>query len=386
MRLPVSRRLDRTHESPFGADKGYPEAPCEDARREQELVATGMIQTLHAGIRDGLGALLYAGGLTVPARAAREHLTVVTFHRVLTAGERAQYPLRGLAVTSERLAWLLEFFRHHYTCVPLAEAADAWNAGERASKPWLAVTFDDALSDNFRHAAPVLERFGTRATFFVPCDAVERRELLWHDRLAWSLQAGFAADRRSVSSLLRELGVGGEALASPRLPLETVMDLAKRLAPSAREAFVNEAARIGGDAAIPDWDGMMSWDELRELRRRGHEIGSHSLSHPLLPQCDDAQLEREIAGSKGILDAQIREPIASFCYPNGDWDERAVQAVARSGYRWAVTTASGPNRPGASAFTLRRCNIVEEQVERRDGTPSEARVAWRLSGLARGRR
>lgn len=340
---------------------------------------------MRACIRDLLGSALHTARLTRPGRAGQDRLTIITLHRVLPGPQRAAYPLPGLAVRPERLAWLLGYFTRHYECGPLAEVAAAWSAGLPTARPRLAITFDDALADNFHHAAPVLDRFGVRATFFVPCDAVEERKLLWHDRLAWAVQGVAGVRPDAVRELLLHAGVPAAALGPATPPTDLVLARAKALGPASREALVRAAEALPG-AGAPAWEGMASWGELAELRRRGHEIGSHSLSHPLLPQCEDADVEREIAGSRHMIEERTGGPVVSFCYPNGDFDERAVRAVERSGYRWAVTTAPGPNRRGASPFTLRRADLVEEHLVDRHGAPSEARLAWRLSGLHPGLR
>jgi peptidoglycan/xylan/chitin deacetylase (PgdA/CDA1 family) len=125
----------------------------------------------------------------------------------------------------------------------------------------------------------------------------------------------------------------------------------------------------------------MGWEQLRELARDGHEIGSHSASHALLPQVGDAELERETAGSRQTLESRLDVPVDSFCYPNGDWDDRTVAAVRKAGYRRAVTTRWGSNAPGAAPFTLRRCDMDAAPVLDAGGRPAEVLLAWRLSGL-----
>lgn len=125
----------------------------------------------------------------------------------------------------------------------------------------------------------------------------------------------------------------------------------------------------------------MTWDEIRSLHQQGHEIGSHSVSHPLLRQCDDETLQHEIRGSKQVLEEQIGGEVESFCYPNGDWDERVREVVDSSGYRWAVTTEEGLNTSQADPLALRRCDMVDAHLVRRNGRPSEALAAWRISRL-----
>jgi peptidoglycan/xylan/chitin deacetylase (PgdA/CDA1 family) len=123
----------------------------------------------------------------------------------------------------------------------------------------------------------------------------------------------------------------------------------------------------------------MNWEQLRDLAGRGHEVGSHSLSHPLLPTVGDAELERESAGSRARLEAQLGVSCESFCYPNGDCDGRVVAAVRRAGYARAVTTAWGPNTAGADPLRLTRCDLQGTHARDRSGALSAPRLAFRLS-------
>src|SRR5262245_37847600 len=94
-------------------------------------------------IREFSSKLLWALGSTKPARAGRDRLTAVTFHRVLPEGHRREYPYPGLAVSPEELSWFLAFFRRHYEIDPLNTALARWTAGDAAGRPRMAITFDD---------------------------------------------------------------------------------------------------------------------------------------------------------------------------------------------------------------------------------------------------
>ena len=49
----------------------------------------------------------------------------------------------------------------------------------------------------------------------------------------------------------------------------------------------------------------MTTGEIIDLRRRGHTIAGHSISHPSLPQLDEADQEREIGAAKGWLELML---------------------------------------------------------------------------------
>lgn len=338
---------------------------------------------VRAAARDLLATILLASGVTDPARVGRERLTIVTFHRVLPASQRAEYPLAGLAVTPQLFEWLLRWFAAHYECDTLARACR--RLAETRSRPILALTFDDGQADNLAEAGPILDRVGLRATFFVTVQAVESGAPLWHDRLAYAAAHAQRHHREALAAAVtRILGapLEGDGIAAP----SALVGRAKALMPAEREALIDAVEAAAGGPRRPTWDGMMGWDQLAALVRAGHEVGSHSMSHALLPQCSDADLDREVAESRRAIEARLGVVVESFCYPNGDFDERSVAAVRRAGYLRAVTGGWRPNGVEDPPFTLRRCDMVEETSLDRRAQASAARIAWRLSGLHPGLR
>jgi peptidoglycan/xylan/chitin deacetylase (PgdA/CDA1 family) len=341
-----------------------------------------MTRSLRSLGRDLAGRALFASGVTLPERRGRGRLTIATFHRVLPEAQRREYPLPGLVVTPEELDWCVGFFRRHWECGPLREAFARWREGTATPRPLLALTFDDGQLDNFLHARPVLGRHGVCGTFFASVSHVESGEPIWHDRLGFALADLFARDRAGARGLLDRLGHPAPAAASVR---EAVAQ-AKRLPALALLALVDRVEAAADGPARPTWDGIMSWEQLAQLAREGHEVASHAMTHPILPACDIGQIEHEVAESKRVLECHLDREVSSFCYPNGDCDARTIVAVREAGYRVAVTARWGPNPPDADPFELRRCEITGEHARDRHGVPCEARLAWRMSGFYPGLR
>jgi peptidoglycan/xylan/chitin deacetylase (PgdA/CDA1 family) len=93
-------------------------------------------------------------------------------------------------------------------------------------------------------------------------------------------------------------------------------------------------------------------------------------------------VREEVERSKARIEEAIDATVESFCYPNGDWDRRATDAVRRAGYRRAVGTRWGSNRLGAAdPLTLRRCELDGRRLRDRRGECSEDLLSFRLSGL-----
>jgi peptidoglycan/xylan/chitin deacetylase (PgdA/CDA1 family) len=321
--------------------------------------------------RDAVAEASARTGWIAPAHRHRGRLVVITLHRVLPPTLRARYPFPGLAVTPGELSWMLATLKESYTLGPLGELHGRCASGEDLEKPFLAVTFDDGQRDNVEHALPILARHGVRASFFVPVDAIDRQRPLWHDELGFAVLAASEAKRADLAPLFRA------RRATPALA-PALAEIAKGLTPEKRELLVR-ALSMRARAEVPSWAGMMSWDDVRALAAEGHEVGSHSMSHALLPQCGDRELEHEVARSKERIEGAIGRRVDSFCYPNGDCDRRVIDAVRRAGYRRAVTTRAGHNDPRSPALALFRHDIVTSRLRDRNGTLSAALLQLRLA-------
>lgn len=364
-------------------------------------------------LRDGLAELLSRVGVTSPSRFARGALTVVTFHRVLPADQLRHYPLgasggwgsihraqangsgisaaAGLALTPEQLEQVLGELAPHFQCSSVIEAFRRWKRpGSATQRPPLGISFDDGALDNYEHARPVLDKLSLRATFYVPVRNVEQRHSPWHDRLSFALLRSVAAVRKArqvdFDRLLEPFGLSVSSFAAIlpadalRLAAEGVATAAA-LSPQRRNDAIGALeAALGGDQ-VPGFAAMMSWDQVRELHRAGHEIGSHSLTHSPLAGLPDERLKEEIDSSRRILSEVLGAPISSFCYPNGSYDARVLRAVRAAGYECAVTTRWGLNRK-QPAFELSRCDMDFARLCSRRGEFSKQRLWLRLSGLS----
>jgi peptidoglycan/xylan/chitin deacetylase (PgdA/CDA1 family) len=349
--------------------------------------------SLKAWVRDACGQALALTGVTAPFARLRGRLSIITFHRVLTAQQRAIYPLPGLAVTPEELDAHLDFATRHFRCLPLASALGAWAQRDAQARPVLAVTFDDGQLDNYINALPVLDKHGVKASFYIPSQILEDHSPLWHDALARciiDLSSMLTAERSTApgsrAAAARELisqvrgGSGGERL-DEAMNVAQALECTKSWEAALRRDWIGRAQALLPAWQAQPWDGFMTIDQMKDLIARGHEIGSHAHSHPLLPQCTHDELQVEIEGSKRRLESVLGAPVTTFCYPNGSLDRRSLEMVQRAGYQAAVTTHWGSNALGDNPYLLQRFDMNAQHAMDRLGRFSEARLAWRLSGL-----
>ncbi|HSD25052.1 MAG TPA: polysaccharide deacetylase family protein [Solirubrobacterales bacterium] len=108
---------------------------------------------------------------------------------------------------------------------------------------------------------------------------------------------------------------------------------------------------------------------VRQLIDDGWEIDAHTISHLNLTTMGGSRLQREVAGSRRILQRRFHQPVNFFCYPAGKFDSETIRAVEDGGYLGATTEL-----PGDAS----KRNIFELHRIRVDGSDGVSGLATKL--------
>lgn len=114
-----------------------------------------------------------------------------------------------------------------------------------------------------------------------------------------------------------------------------------------------------------DWDRkdneplarMLRADQIKEMKEYGISFGSHTLTHKDLTKCTSAEKEKEIAGSKKMLEEKLGFEISSIAYPYGNFDDTVIDSVKKTGYKYGYTTDKGPLGLHEDNYQIRRIAI-----------------------------
>jgi peptidoglycan/xylan/chitin deacetylase (PgdA/CDA1 family) len=127
-------------------------------------------------------------------------------------------------------------------------------------------------------------------------------------------------------------------------------------------AFFVPTGFVGTDRIFP-WDrGLppmpnLTWDDLREMAALGHDIGSHTVTHPNLGVAPYEEARREIFESKEVLEQRLGQRVRWFAYPFGGRNHLRPEAAAlveEAGYEGCLSGHGGFVRPGADPRILPR--------------------------------
>ena len=292
---------------------------------------------LRAALRSAAGRLYAASPPALDC--LRGKVVVLMYHRVIPKAD-ARFVQPGMYVTPETFGQHLEYLRTHFKIISFPELLDKWDAGGWDNRARYAViTFDDGWLDNYQHAYPLLAARGLPATIFLPSDLIGTNRWLWCDRLAYCLGRGRHATNPEA--------------------IDAAVSAAKKLPKAEREGLLAETSRAL--TALPAGRRLIDWSEAHEMSRHGITFGSHTCSHAILPELQDAALERELRRPLEVLaDPRIAD-LPVLAYPDGRYDRRVAAAAAAAGYRAAVTTDAGAEAfVPSDRFAVRRIGVHDD--------------------------
>lgn len=110
--------------------------------------------------------------------------------------------------------------------------------------------------------------------------------------------------------------------------------------------FTTEMAHpMGGGPGFEDKTKFMTWEQIKELSDRGHEIANHSWHHPVnLYSQDDAVILEEVRGiEERCAQYGIPKPI-TFGYPGGGCTRHMEELIRAEGYRWGRGELTGAEK------------------------------------------
>ncbi|HBA86936.1 MAG TPA: hypothetical protein DCZ75_02800 [Geobacter sp.] len=205
-----------------------------------------------------------------------------------------------------------------YRSYTVREIAGEWPEPALRREKGVALTFDDGLLNNFTVVCDILARYGLSATFFISTENV---------------------------------GV----MRNP--PVSRGLEYFRRTP-------------------------MLNWDDVRELHKRGFEIGSHSHSHDLIAGMPRTKARENIAASKRVLETELGAEAVSFAYPFGHRSAFAPwtgKILGELGFRAGCTQMGGPLSEDHDLLELPRIGIKgsdSQEVFRQKVSGSYDFVKW----------
>jgi peptidoglycan/xylan/chitin deacetylase (PgdA/CDA1 family) len=294
----------------------------------------------------------------------KKGVAVLMYHSVKEFPAEQVNTLGGIVHSTSIFRMQMELLARRCAPVSMDDVLRFTQGEKDLPAPCFAVTFDDGYADNLEIAAPILEQLGIPGAFYITVGYIETGNLPWAVRVrhafATTKQKSWTAPNCKEYSLA-DVEARNQAFAQACQYLSA-------LTGSQQEYAVVQIEQQLSVLRVTEPNMMLKWDQVRALVKRGHIVGSHTVSHPNLAHVkDDANLRHELAESKRQLDAQLGVPVRHFSYPvpalKPHWTARTVEVSRDAGYTTAVTTNPGLVNRHDDPLSLHRVRPAYEMDE-----------------------
>jgi peptidoglycan/xylan/chitin deacetylase (PgdA/CDA1 family) len=307
-------------------------------------------------------ALLRAGGYAALRRMLPSRGLAILRYHAICGPEGYAYADPYICVTPESFERHVAYLTSCYHVMRLEDAAEHIATGRPLPPNAVAITFDDGYADNLG-AARVLAKYGASATFYITAGCLAGDAEFWPAELRY-LIAALPEARLTISAGPVHVEVDATSELGRSAAVKRLTRAYKGHSIPVREELRNALRSAAGTVQVPRV--MLTWDEVREMQALGMTIGSHTMTHPNLPNAGLDAARRELVESKARLEQEIDRAVTMFSYPNGGADRYCTpdvkRVVAEVGYAAASTSRNAFASAASDLFALERIE-VEERLE-----------------------
>ncbi len=322
--------------------------------------ANGSIRSLRAAAAPLTKTVLMRLGGYAAIRRVRPSrgLAILRYHAICAPGN-CDYADPAICIGPAEFERHVAYLTNAYSVIRLDEAVRALAHGKPLPRNAVAITFDDGYADNLA-AAATLARYGTSATFYITAGCVAGSQPFWPAELRY-LIAALPPSRLSLNAGQVRVEIDGSTEAGRATAVRQLTRTFKGHPIPIREALRAQLRQLANHVEIPPV--MLSWDDIRQMHRLGMTIGSHTMTHPNLPNAGAAAARVELVASKRRLEDEINAPVTMFSYPNGGADRYMTAEIARlvkeSGYEAATTSRNAFAASTSDLFALERVQVSQ---------------------------
>lgn len=272
---------------------------------------------------------------------------------------------QGLRLNVKKFRLQVEYLKKYYNVISLDQLIDHYtNSAKLPSNP-VVITIDDGYKSSYALAYPIIKQFGVPAAIFLTADFINKKEMLWHDRVEYAVNMTKANSfnlKIGKEELFLDLRNSDSKKMCSReivtklksMPQELIGEIIESL-----EAGLGQKLSLDND--MPEIYRPLEWDEILEMINSGIiSIGSHTCGHVILTRCSPEIREKELFLSKQVIENKTGLNCKLFCYPNGgigDFDYQTKKLLKEFGYSCGLTAIDGINDAHSDIFELKRLSV-----------------------------
>lgn len=233
---------------------------------------------------------------------------------------------------------------------------------------YLLVTFDDGYQNIYEYAFPILKEFDVCAVLFLPTNFVFEKRSLWNDRIEYIFQ------NTKETHLIYEYN--GKKIEYPLYSEKEKKNAFMGITSFFGSGIVctqrdHGIKKLAETLNVPLDDKLIFCNEkynplcleaIKEMIGSGLiTIGSHSVNHYSLANCDEDDVFNEVKESKKKIESMISCECKAFSLPGGKNHPAILSAAKEAGYKWIFNSCPDSNPLARyDPFKVNRQGITNE--------------------------
>ncbi|WP_024461930.1 polysaccharide deacetylase family protein [Marinimicrobium sp. LS-A18] len=268
------------------------------------------------------------GVLSLSRTLHRYRPIILMYHRVL---DNEFIP----GVTPEIFELQLRYLKKHFNIISMNQLV--FDIAHNKVQPYsVAITFDDGHQDFYDNAWPLLRNYSVPASLYVTTGFIDKQCWLWPDYLRHILMNTDAEGVRIPNVGI--LPINPDQLLNT---WSAIGDYCLKLNSEDRWPFLRELSvdlGINRESNPEPPFAPLTWDQLRSMHKEGLDVGSHTVSHPILSRLEKDKLRTELVQSSIRIEKELGARPTGICYPNGLAQDtsQVVEEHARQLYRYGL--------------------------------------------------
>lgn len=275
-------------------------------------------------------------------------IRIYLFHRV-----SPQRNLLWNPMTPKLFEQIVIYLNNKYEIVPLEKTL----LGEYqplSKKELCAITFDDGYKDFIEYAFPILLKHKSPSSMYIVSSCADNNIPPW----TYIINHLFL-NTSHISLDIKSKALPASLQKTKWKGQKERIHYAKKLSPFLKQ-LNNQERQLIFEQIVADFDDvekpegmMLSWDDIRYLHQNGCEIGSHSVSHPLLAKKTNIEeIAKELTESGKIIEQQIGKFPIAISYPFGSSNDLIKKTAQNVGYKIGVSV-------NAAYYDSKKNNLFE---------------------------
>ena len=240
----------------------------------------------------------------------------------------------------------IKYIKRNFNIISMDEVHACISANQDLPKNACVLTFDDGYKNYLTKVLPILKAEELPSTVYIAAGISADQSIIWTDRLFYAF---YKSNKSFLDLIDMKLGMWRINPKNEKIrSAYELINLLKRVLPQDKNRLIEEIiTRLYFQDDYQDLNGnnpfaVLSVEDIQKLSLEPLvTIGSHSVSHEILPNLSRNELEKEISMSKCMLEQWIHKPVKHFAYPDGKYDLTVAELVKKAGYKTASRIGLG---------------------------------------------